>query len=365
MEYPWIKTTSHNNILAIRAGGSWNAYSINSVDSVLREIDLKNIKNIELNIEDIHNMDISGAWPLTRLIRRAKNHNITTNTIYKNSKIQNIFEQIEQIPIVSMTKKLSHPAKKSKDFKNLFLFVEFLGQFSISLAKVILNPRKLRLIPFVATFNQAGVNAIFIVSVISFLIGIVLAYQGSFQLTKFGAEIYTVDLLAISLFREIGILLTAIMVAGRSASAYAAQIGSMKINQEIDALQTFKLDPMEIIVLPRVLSLMIALPMLAFVSDIIGLIGGALICYTTLDINFSQFINQLNKSFSPWSFWVGIIKAPFFGFMIAFIGCFEGMQVKGTSQGLGEKTTKAVVESIFCVIVLDAIFSIIFTALGI
>ena len=218
--------------------------------------------------------------------------------------------------------------------------------------------------PLIYHLEAIGFNAVPIVSLISFLIGVVLAYQGATQLRQFGAEIFTVELVAISVLREIGILLTAIIVAGRSGSAFTAQIGSMKLNEEIDAMRTLALDPMEVLVLPRVLALIIALPMLGFIADIMGLFGGALMCWVVLDITPGLYLQRLNEWVPLAHFWVGLIKAPFFALMIGLIGCFEGLQVEGSAESVGRLTTKSVVEAIFMVIVVDAIFSIYFAVIG-
>jgi phospholipid/cholesterol/gamma-HCH transport system permease protein len=213
--------------------------------------------------------------------------------------------------------------------------------------------------------EQTCVNALPIVGLISFLIGIVMAYQGADQLRRFGAEIFTVDLLAISALREIGILLTAVVVAGRSGSAFTAEIGMMKVNEEVDALRTLGLDPLEVLVLPRLLALMIALPLLAFFADIMALFGGGLMCAFALDISPDQYLSRLSQAIWPRTFWVGIVKAPVFAFVIAMVACYEGLTVDGSAESVGRKTTMSVVVAIFLVIVFDAIFSIVFSSLGV
>jgi len=200
---------------------------------------------------------------------------------------------------------------------------------------------------------------------ISFLTGVVLAYQGADQLARFGAQIFTINLVGIGVLREMGILLTAIIVAGRSGSAYTAQIGTMKVNEEVDAMRTLGLDPMELLVLPRVIALIIVMPLLTFYADMMGLLGGAVMANVVLDISFFQFVRQLNTAVPLWSFWVGVIKAPLFGFIIALVGCYEGLQVTRSAESVGRQTTRAVVEAVFLVIVLDAVLSILFSVLGI
>ena len=204
-----------------------------------------------------------------------------------------------------------------------------------------------------------------IIGLLSFLIGVVVAYQGVDQLRRFGAEIFTVNLLGVSILREMGILITAIVVAGRSGSAFTAQIGAMQVNQEIDALQALGLDPVEILVLPRIIALVIALPLLAVFADMMGLAGGGVMVMLVLDISLIQFMEQLRGAVSIWSFWIGILKAPVFAFLIALVGCREGLRVTGSAESVGRQTTKSVVVAIFLVIVTNAAFSILFSALHI
>jgi len=203
------------------------------------------------------------------------------------------------------------------------------------------------------------------VGLLSFLIGVVVAFQGADQLRQFGAEIFTVNLLGVSILRELGVLLTAILIAGRSGSAFTAQIGTMKVNQEIDALQTIGLDPVEVLVVPRILALMIMLPILVFYADLMGLLGGMVMAITVLDISLTTFLKQLQSGVNLTTFIIGMVKAPVFAFLIALVGCFEGFNVSGSAESVGQKTTASVVEGIFLVIVFDAAFSILFSVLGI
>jgi len=243
--------------------------------------------------------------------------------------------------------------------------IAFLGQLVVSLLNMVWRPRSLRVSIIVDQLSAVGVRAVPIVSLISFLIGVVLTFQGAFQLRRFGAEIFTVDLLAVSILRELGVLLTAIVVAGRTGSAFAAQIGTMKLNQEIDALHVMNISVMEFLVIPRIVALVIALPLLAFLANAIALLGGCIMSFVLLDITHVQFVKQLQQSLTAWTFWIGIIKAPFFAFLIAMVGCYEGLKVSGSAESIGQRTTKAVVEGIFLVIVCDALFSILFSMMGI
>jgi phospholipid/cholesterol/gamma-HCH transport system permease protein len=213
--------------------------------------------------------------------------------------------------------------------------------------------------------EETGLNAMPIVGLLSFLIGVVMAYQGADQLRRFGAEIYTVNLLGIAILRELGVLLTAIIIAGRSGSAFTAQIGTMQVNQEIDALRTLGLEPVEVLVLPRIFGLVFTLPLLVFYADAMGLLGGALMSWAELGIPLPRFLEQLRGAITEWTLWVGVIKAPFFALIIAMIGCYEGFNVTGSAESVGRLTTQSVVESIFVVIVADAAFSILFSLLKI
>ncbi len=221
----------------------------------------------------------------------------------------------------------------------------------------------IRWVSVVHHLDIVGLQAVPLISLISFLIGAVLAYQGINQLTRFGAAIYTVDFLAISLLREIGVLITSIVVAGRSGSAFTAQIGTMVLNQEVDAIRMLGLDPMRVLIVPRIIAMVIALPLLVILSMILGAIGGMVICSVMIDLSPDQFFDSFQKAVSNSTFWVGISKAPLFALIISVIGCYRGMQVKGSAESVGYMTTQSVVESIFLVIVCDGLISIYFSAL--
>ena len=240
----------------------------------------------------------------------------------------------------------------------------FFGLVVIRLARTLVRPWRLRLTALVAQMQQTGLDAVAIVALMGFLIGVVIAYQGADQLRQFGAEVFVVDLIAISILRELGILLTAIIVAGRSASAFTAAIGSMKMREEVDALRTLGLDPIEVLVLPRVLGLLLTLPVLTLIADLAGLLGGAVMSWIVLGISPGEFRTRL-LDIDVSHFLVGMSKAPFFAVIIAVIGCFQGLQVQGNAESLGQLTSRAVVQAIFMVIVADATFSILFAAVGI
>ena len=236
----------------------------------------------------------------------------------------------------------------------------FIGLILETFAHSIFRPKRWRVTPMVAHIEQTGLDAAPIVALLTFLVGAVVAFLGATVLKSFGATIFTVDLVAFSFLREFGVLLTAILIAGRTASAFTAQIGSMKANEEIDAIRTLGLDPMELLVLPRVLALLVSLPMLTFLAMLSGIVGGGVVCALTLDISPAMFLSLLQSDIGVKHFLVGMVKAPFFAFLIAAIGCLEGFKVSGSAESVGAHTTSSVVQSIFVVIVLDAVAALFF-----
>src|SRR5271165_91862 len=242
--------------------------------------------------------------------------------------------------------------------------VAFFGRIASVFGQMFSRPRAMRISSLVRHVYETGITAIPIVSLIAFLISVILAYIGAQQLSRFGADIYVVDLVTISVLREMGVLLTAIIVAGRSGSAFAAEIGVMQLNEETDALRAMGMNPVELLVVPRVLALIIVLPLLTIIADAMGLAGGGLLSLLDLNIPLPQFIYRLRESLSPTTFWSGLIKAPVFAALIAMVGTYRGMQVRDSARELGRLTTVAVVQSIFMVILADALFAILFEKIG-
>lgn len=249
-------------------------------------------------------------------------------------------------------------------FQGQKLLVGFIGQTLSTLLSIVPVPRRWRLTSLVAHIQRTGLNALPIVALLTFLVGAVVAFLGATVLDNFGATIYTVHLVTFAFLREFGVVLAAILLAGRTASAYTAQLGSMKANQEIDALRTSGLDPIEMLVVPRVLAMVISLPFLTFVGMISGILGGALVCVYSLDISITQFLSIIEREIPLNHFLVGIGKAPVFAFVVAVIGCLEGLKVSGSAESVGQHTTSSVVQSIFMVILLDAIAALFFMEMG-
>ncbi|MCA0902868.1 ABC transporter permease [Qipengyuania aquimaris] len=242
--------------------------------------------------------------------------------------------------------------------------ISFLGALLISAGSLIRNPRRFRTVALFRQMELVGVSALPIIGLMSFLIGIVIAQQGAVQLAQFGAETLTINLVGRITLRELGVLMTAIMVAGRSGSAFAAEIGTMKLTEEIDAMRTIGISPMEALVIPRILAAVLMMPLLGFYASCMAIIGGAVIGDTMLGIPFWTFLSRIQEVVPTYDLWVGLVKAPVFGLIVALAGCYNGMQVKGNSEEVGKRTTLSVVAAIFAVIVLDAFFAVFFTEIG-
>lgn len=242
--------------------------------------------------------------------------------------------------------------------------IGFFGALVATFGSVLRHPSRFRGTAFVRQVELVGIDSLGIIGLMSFLVGIVIAQQGAVQLRQFGAEIYTINLTGRLAFRELGVLMTAIMVAGRSGSAFAAQIGTMKLTEEVDAMRTIGVAPMEALVLPRILAAMLMMPILGFYSAVVAIIGGAVIGDLALDIPFITFLSRIQEVVPLHDLWVGLVKGPVFGLIVAIAGCYHGMQVSGNAEEVGKRTTQAVVTGIFMVIVLDAFFAVFFTKVG-
>ncbi|HEY0179460.1 MAG TPA: ABC transporter permease [Dokdonella sp.] len=246
-----------------------------------------------------------------------------------------------------------------------YRLIGFVGLVLATLARTLIDQRRWRVTSLAFHLEQTGLNAVPIVVLLNFLVGAVVAFLGATVLKDFGASIFTVELIGYSFLREFGVLLTAILIAGRSGSAFTAQIGSMKSREEIDAIRTLGLDPVEVLVLPRVLALLIALPLLTVLAMLAGVFGGALVCATTLDISTTMFVTRFHDLAATKHFWVGMSKAPLFAFLIASIGCLEGFKVEGSAESVGTHTTSSVVQAIFVAILVDAFAAIFYMEIGV
>lgn len=328
-----------------------------------------------VNLATINALDTAGASLLVDLLGAHQLHELTELTPGLSSERQELLRLVanamaspegeKSLRSNPITEFLAGVGEKIEDFwHQQRLLIGFTGQILATLASILATPWRWRITSLVAHVHQTGLNALPIVALLTFLVGAVVAFLGATILDDFGATIYTVNLVAFSFLREFGVLLAAILLAGRTASAFTAQLGSMKANEEIDALRTFGLSPVELLVIPRVLAMVISLPILTFVGMISGIVGGSLVCVVALDISVPQILNILETKVKVVHLLVGLGKAPIFAFVIAVIGCLEGFKASGSAQSVGEHTTSAVVQSIFMVILLDSIAAIFFMEMG-
>ncbi len=316
----------------------------------------------------IEKLDSWGAYYLKKIMNRS---GIVSNITTEQRKLFDFIPEIINPSSKELKKSGLHQAfekighKALSALEEIFGVLSFIGQTSVCLLKNFGRPRAFRLHSIIRHIDETGLKAVPIIALLAILTSMVISYQAATQLQKFGANIFTIDLTVISLLREMGVLITAIMVAGRSGSAFAAEIGVMKLREEVDALRTIGMDPFEVLVLPRVLALMITLPILTFVADMVGLTGGGIISMALLDIPLDQYIDRVQSVAKPTMFFVGMVKAPVFAFIIAIIGTYQGMNISGSAESVGKLTTVSVVQSIFLVIMADAFFSILFAQMDI
>ncbi len=355
--------------------GDWTILNLAELEGVVDELGLARIpvRQIEFSCGGLQNFDLSGAWLLYRTGESLKRAGF--NTSYSGFRAEHLkfiedvvtMEQATREPppvpwLTALSRRLARStASLLKEASDRYLWSVSIGA---GIVATVLNPKRFRWVATARHIQDAGVAAIGIVALMAFLVALVLGFQSQTQLSQFGAQIFTVDLVSISIMREMGGLLTAILVAGRSGSAFAAEIGVMQLNEEVSAMETMGIDPFEALVLPRMLALVICLPLLTFIADIAGLLGTVVIAVGMLDIPYPLVVERFLALDPITHFKVGLIKAPFFALMIGSIGTYRGYFVERSADAVGRNTTNAVVESIFMVIVVDAIFSIIFTELG-
>lgn len=362
----------------IRLSGSLIMTTLGQVHHLFQEMPDKTARattgKLVLDLDNLDAIDTGGAHLVVKLRKtlESQGHKIELigNSVHLNLIGQIAKREPEEEAEVDLrnplTKVLEHLGQATVNSgREALNLIGFLGLVLSRLGRSILHPSRFRITSLVYHMQSVGLSAVPIVCLISFLIGVVLAYMGSIQLRTFGAEVFVVNLVSVGVLREMGILLTAIVVAGRSGSAFTAAIGSMKVREEVDAMQTLGLDPIEVLVLPRILALLITLPILGFIADIMGLLGGGLMSWTSLGVSPGMFVTRLQETTDVWHYVTGLIKAPFFALTIGLIGCYQGFQVSGSSDSVGQMTTTSVVRAIFMVIIIDAVFAILFVELGI
>ena len=373
---PRLTHTAEHDEARLAAAGAWTAATSPAIETLSNNLFelTRTSRAVTIDIASIEELDTYGAWLIERMVRRYRAYGVATGLLAVPDRFKGLLEAVHEAPgDAVVASKHVNPFLGTLEAigrsfprlgSDIVAFSEMLGALAAATVRVILHPRRFRLTSAIHHLDRVGWQALPIMLLISFLIGAIIAQQGIFHFRKFGADVYVVDLVGILVLREIGVLLIAIMVAGRSGSSYTAELGSMKMREEIDALRTMGLDPVEVLMVPRVLALVIALPILVFFGSLAALYGGGLITWLYGGMSPDIFISRLQEAVSVTHFKVGIIKAPFMALVIGVVACSEGLRVKGSAELLGLQTTTSVVKSIFFVIVLDGLFAVFFASIG-
>jgi phospholipid/cholesterol/gamma-HCH transport system permease protein len=359
---------AEGEIPTLQAAGAWTVANVEALEDLCDHAAAARVERIDLS--RVSRLDTIGAWLFEKLARRFSSSTSKVAFVGVPDSYAGLMQALEE---VNHRKAIARPRGGLADFLEhigrRFLtegasFLQMLGAFGIAVLGVARQPRAFRMTSVVYQLYKVGWQAIPIMALITFLIGAIIAQQGFFHFRKFGADSYTVDMVGILVLRELGVLIVSIMVAGRSGSAYTAELGSMKMREEIDALLTMGLDPIAVLILPRVIALVIALPILTFIGSMAGLYGGGVVATFYGDMAPSIYIERLREAVSLTTFKVGMIKAPFMALVIGIVACSEGLRVEGSAESLGRQTTTSVVKSIFLVIVLDGLFAVFFASIG-
>ena len=373
---PELNAVGDGETLELHPGGAWTASHSAALERLFDDLAPKiaAAKSLTIDMSEVHEIDTLGAWLLEKTSRDAVRAGRTAEFKGISAQFAGLIEEVRQVnrraptphpkpnPIIARLDQVGRAAWSAT--ADVAVFLQMLGALGAALLGVLRWPRSLRLTSLTYQIYRVGFQAIPIMVLITFLIGAIIAQQGIFHFRKFGAESYVVDMVGILVLREIGVLIVAIMVAGRSGSAYTAELGSMKMREEIDALSTMGLDPIEVLILPRIIALIIALPILTFIGSMAALYGGLLTAWFYGGMQPSVYIARLHEAVSLSSFEVGMWKAPFMALVIGIVACSEGLRVKGSAESLGLQTTTSVVKSIFLVIVLDGLFAVFFASIG-
>ncbi len=373
---PQLTATASGDVLELRPGGSWIAANVATLETLSGAVtaELDRSKTVRIDMAGVRELDTLGAWLLEKMSRRATSVGHRADVVGIADNYAGLIEEVRQVnrhnpapaparnPVLVKVADVGRSAVGATE--DLTVFLQMLGALFAALLGVLRRPRSLRLTSLFYQLYKVGWQAIPIIVLITFLIGSIIAQQGIFHFRKFGANSYVVDMVGILVLRELGVLIVAIMVAGRSGSAYTAELGSMKMREEIDALSTMGLDPVEVLILPRIVALVCALPILTFIGSMAALYGGGLVAWFYGGMGPEIFIARLHDAVSVNSFEVGMIKAPFMALVIGIVACSEGLRVKGSAELLGKQTTTSVVKSIFLAIVLDGLFAVFFASVG-
>ena len=366
MKKQFLEYEADQHHLKLSSRGEWTLNSVRLIEQELRKVPCD--KKIVWDVSGVSEFDSAGILLFIEYFERFKKETDLEVIGYSDNQKEMyrlLSENLQENVVPKKQSYLERLGKKTfKAYRDIQEFITFIGHLFYAMFHTFLNPKDIRFKETVYHIHQSGFNAIIIIGLTSFLVGMVISYQGSVQLAKFGADIFIVDTVAISITRELGPMITAIVIAGRSGSAYTAEIGAMKITEEIAAMRTMGFDPYAFLVLPRVFALMIALPLLIFFADIVGIAGGMFAANMQLGLSPALFIDRVYEVLEVKHYLLGMMKGPVFAFLIASIGCFRGFQVSHNTESIGLHTTQSVVNSIFLVIAFDAIFSVIFTELG-
>lgn len=368
-----LNRTVDGEVTRLTARGAWVIDTAETLDPVAERVRKGASGRVVFDLSGVTHIDTAGAWLITRTAKRLAEEGASVEMTGVSENARRLIAAVEpaqriviegpprRFLLVQLLEALGRSTISARN--DLVQALGILGGVVRGLGRAIIHPSRLRFTSIVFHIDRAGLQAVPIIALISLLIGGIVAQQGVFQLSFFGAEDFVVDLVGILVLRELGVLLTAIMLAGRSGSAYTAEIGSMKMREELDALQVIGLDPIETLIMPRILALVIALPLLTFISNVFGLTGGALVAFIYGDMTFQRFILLLRDAVDMSTLMVGLIKAPFMGLIVGLIAANEGLNVEGSSESLGRRTTSSVVKAIFMVIVADGLFAIFFAAI--
>lgn len=371
IELPACCATSEAGTMRVAPSGDWTLPVLSQIRKCLAGFGETKLlgHTIEIDLGRVRTLDTAGALALVTL--RNSFGGETAAFVNERREHRILLDEVARaVPAITEVPPRRKPLARrvgmaaTATARDAIRLTMFLGETAAALARVAVRPSRFRGTSFVHQIQQTGFSAVPIIALVCFLIGGVVLQQGAYQLSGFGAENMSIDMLGILALREVGIILAAVMVAGRSASAFTAQIGAMKMQEEIDAMRTLGIDPMETLVIPRILALIVALPLLVFVADMMCLAGGALMAKLYLSLDLPIYLERLNTAVRIKHFYAGLIKAPFAALVIGLVGCLEGLSVKGSAESLGSQVTTAVVKAIFLVLVLDAAFAIFLSACG-
>jgi phospholipid/cholesterol/gamma-HCH transport system permease protein len=371
-----LRSRRQGDRLVLTALGPWTAVHAHDLEPVIERQSASSqpVRAVDIDLSQVKPLDTFGAWLIERLARAWSARGAETRILGLSDDYRGLVDEVREANL----KPAPQPVEPGRIITALDtvgrsivsigsatrLILQMLGQVSAVAARAVIHPTKFRWTSMVVHIDRVGWNGVPIMLLVTFLIGCILAQQGIFHFRKFGADIFVIDMIGILVLREVGVLIVSVMIAGRSGSAYTAELGSMKMREEIDALRTMGFDPVEVLILPRIVALVISLPLLAFLGSMSALYGGGLVAWLYGGIDPEVFLGRLREAISLETFLVGMIKAPVMAFIIGLVAAVQGLQVEGSAESLGERTTASVVISIFLVIVLDGFFAIFFASIG-